>query len=165
MSNVRLILAKNKANAKQHPEVELLLFEYCSLSSSTLSFKNNRRYSKKCIKNKYICLNEVIWLITVKMRLEMKNRSNRCGINRPRPRYGHEYTTYIMRFSKMKVICIKQPWSNIWSSIHEKLSNTEGESKKSIAYEKNVSWKKKIIFKIDKAELFVTFLIAWYSAA
>ena len=60
MSNVRLILAKNKANAKQHPEVELLLFEYCSLSSSTLPFKNNRRYSKKCIKNKYICLNEVI---------------------------------------------------------------------------------------------------------
>ena len=42
----------------------------------------------------------------------------------------------------------------------KKLSNTEGESKKSIAYEKNVSWKKKIIFKIDKAELFVTFLIA-----
>ena len=145
MSNVRLILAKNRANAKQHPEVELLLFEYCSLSSSTLSFKNNRRYSKKCIKNKYICLNEVIWFITVKMRLEMKSRSNRCGINKPRPRYGHEYTTYIMRFSKMKVICIKQPWSNIWSSSHEKVKQHWGWVKKSIAYEKNVSWKKKYL--------------------
>ena len=143
MSNVRLILAKNKANAKQHPEVELLLFKYCSLSSSTLSFKNNRRYSKKCIKNKYICLNEVIWLITVKMRLEMKNRSNRCGINRPRPRYGHEYTTYIMCFSKMKVIYIKQPWSNIWSSIHEKVKQHWGWVKKKALLMKKTSLGKK----------------------
>ena len=40
-------LAKNQAKAKQHPEAELLLFENYSLSSSTLSFKNKRRYSKK----------------------------------------------------------------------------------------------------------------------
>ena len=30
--------------AKQHPEVELSLFENYSLSSSTLSTKNNRRH-------------------------------------------------------------------------------------------------------------------------
>ena len=42
LSNARLKLAK----AKQHPEAELLLFENYSLSSSTLSPKNNRRYSK-----------------------------------------------------------------------------------------------------------------------
>ena len=46
ISNVRLKLAKNQANAKQQPETELLLFEFFSHSSSTLSSKNNRRYSK-----------------------------------------------------------------------------------------------------------------------
>ena len=45
-SNARLKLAKNQANAKQHPEAELLLFEIYSHSSSTLSSKNNRTYSK-----------------------------------------------------------------------------------------------------------------------
>ena len=45
----------------QHPEPELLLFENHSLSSTTLSSKN-RRYSKKCKKNKYVCLNEVIMI-------------------------------------------------------------------------------------------------------
>ena len=52
-SNTRLKLAKNQANVKQHPvakqplEAELLLFESYSYSSLTLSFKNNRTYSKK----------------------------------------------------------------------------------------------------------------------
>ena len=39
ISNARLKLAKNQANAKQQPEAELLLFEKYSQSSSTLSFK------------------------------------------------------------------------------------------------------------------------------
>ena len=47
ISNNRLKLAKNQANAKQHPEAELLLFENYSHSSSTLSSKNNSIYSKK----------------------------------------------------------------------------------------------------------------------
>ena len=46
-SNVRLKLAKNQANAKQHRVTEILLFENYLLSSSTLSSKNNRIYSKK----------------------------------------------------------------------------------------------------------------------
>ena len=37
-------------------ETELLLFENYPLSSSILSSKNNRRYSKKCKKNKQIRL-------------------------------------------------------------------------------------------------------------
>ena len=36
----------------------------------------------------------------------------------------------------MMVTCIKQHLSNIWSSIHEKLSNTESQLKKSVAYKK-----------------------------
>ena len=44
-SNARLKSTKNEAKAKQHPE--LFLFENYSLSVSTLSSKNNKRYSKK----------------------------------------------------------------------------------------------------------------------
>ena len=47
ISNAELKLANNQGNAKQHPETELLLFENCSHSSSTLSSKNNRTYAKK----------------------------------------------------------------------------------------------------------------------
>ena len=47
ISNARLKLAKNQANIKQHPKVELWLFENYSHSSSTLSSKNNSTYSKK----------------------------------------------------------------------------------------------------------------------
>ena len=54
ISNARLKLAENQADAKQHPEAELLLYENYSHStyshsnySSTLLSKNNRAYSKK----------------------------------------------------------------------------------------------------------------------
>ena len=45
ISNAKLKLRKNQANAKQHPEAELLVFENYSHSSPMLSSKNNRRYS------------------------------------------------------------------------------------------------------------------------
>ena len=45
INNARLKSAKNQAKAWQHPEAELLLFENYSHTSSSLSFKNNRRYS------------------------------------------------------------------------------------------------------------------------
>ena len=47
ISNARLKLVKNQADAKQHREAELLLFENYSHFSSTLSSKKNRTYSKK----------------------------------------------------------------------------------------------------------------------
>ena len=103
------------------------------LSSSTLSCENN---SKNCTKSKYVCFNDVIWLITIKMRLKIKNRSQRYDINWPRPNYGHKYTKYKMCLSIMMVLCIKQHLSNIWSSIMTKLSNTEAELKKRNAYKK-----------------------------
>ena len=46
ISNARLKLAKIQAKAKQQPEVELLLFQNYLLSSSTLSYKNNRDIPK-----------------------------------------------------------------------------------------------------------------------
>ena len=51
VSNTRLKLAKNQANAKQHPETELLLFENYSHSSC----KNNKTYSRKLAKEQ-VCL-------------------------------------------------------------------------------------------------------------
>ena len=50
ISNTRLKLAKNQANAEQHPEAELLLFENYSHSSVMLSSKLSRTYSKKISK-------------------------------------------------------------------------------------------------------------------
>ena len=47
MSKARLKLEKNQANAKQHPEAELLTSENYWNSSSTLSSNNNRIYPKK----------------------------------------------------------------------------------------------------------------------
>ena len=58
ISKAKLKLTKNQTKAK--PEAELFLFENYSLSLSTFSYKNNRRYSKKCIKNKCVYFNEVI---------------------------------------------------------------------------------------------------------
>ena len=57
---------KNQAKAKLHNETELLLFENYLLSSSTLSSKNFRAYSKTCA-----------------MKMKENNRSHRCDINRP----------------------------------------------------------------------------------
>ena len=62
MSNT-LKLAKNQAKAKQHPEAEILLIEKYSLSSLTLSSKNNSGYSKKMYK-KQVCLFKWGYIIT-----------------------------------------------------------------------------------------------------
>ena len=48
-------MPKNQANAKHHPEAELLLLEYYSHSLSTLTSKNNRIYSKEQAKEQ-VCL-------------------------------------------------------------------------------------------------------------
>ena len=39
---------------------------------------------------------------------EMKNRSQRQNINRPRRRHGHKYKKYELYLSVMMIICIKQ---------------------------------------------------------
>ena len=72
------------------------------------------------------------------MRLKIKNKSKRYDINWSRLRDGHKYTKYKMCLSIVMVIYNKQHLSNIWSSVHEKLSNTEAELKKSVAYKKSV---------------------------
>ena len=78
-----LKLAKNQARTKQHPEAELWLFGNFSLSLSKKKKKNIRRYFKECTKNKCVCLNEITWLMAMKMKLKMKNRLYRYDISRP----------------------------------------------------------------------------------
>ena len=48
--NTTLKMTRNQEKVKQHPDAERLLFENDLLSLSTLSSKNNRRYSKNVIK-------------------------------------------------------------------------------------------------------------------
>ena len=63
------------------------------------------------------------------MRLKVKNRSHRYNINRPRPRHRHRCTKY-----KMMAICISTIQAIFEAQFMKKLSNTEAELKKSVAY-------------------------------
>ena len=51
------------------------------------------------------------------MKMKIENRSHSYNKNRPRSRHGHKYSKYE-------------------NSVHEKLSNTEAELKRSVAYKK-----------------------------
>ena len=45
-------------------------------------------------KNKCVCIHEIILLSNMKMNINMKKRSHRYDINRPRSRHGHKYSKY-----------------------------------------------------------------------
>ena len=108
ISNTRLKLAKNQTRTKQHPGDERLLSENYTLPSFMWSSRTSMIYSKRCAK--YNCIFQWdLWLITMKMRLTMRNWSHGYDINRTR--------IMCLRFS-----CAI---SNIWSWIHGKVSNTE----------------------------------------
>ena len=114
-------ISKNQAKAKKHPQTKLLLFENYLPLSSIFSSKANMSYSKKMCKNKCTCFNDIIWLIIMKIRLKMNNRSHRYDINRTRPRYSYNYTKYKICLSMMMIMCNKQHLSYIWSWIDEKV--------------------------------------------
>ena len=67
------------------------------------------------------------------MKMEIKNRSHRSDIYRPRSGHGHKYTKY-----KMMLICVKQYLSNIEAQLVEKLSNTEAELEKAFLMIKSI---------------------------
>ena len=98
------------------------------------SHQKNRRYSEKSTKNKCVSFNEVVWLMTVKMRLKKENTSHKYDRNKPRPRHAQKHTKCKMCLNIMMVICIKQQLSNIWSSIDEKVKQRWGWVEKSVAY-------------------------------
>ena len=75
----------------------------------------------------------------MKMKIKMKNRSHRHDINRPSSRRAHKYSKYKKCLTMMMLIYIKQHQSNIFQvQFKKKLSKTEAELKKSVAYKKNV---------------------------
>ena len=49
---------------------------------------------KNKLKNKCVCIDEIIRFIIMKMNVKMKKRSHRCDRNRPRSRHGHKYSKY-----------------------------------------------------------------------
>ena len=130
MSSTWLKLTKNQANAKQHPEAELLLFENYLSSLSMASSKTNMRYSKICAKSRCVCFNEIVWLIIQKVKVKTKNRSHRYHINRTKSRHRYEYTEYKMCVSVMMVMFNKQQLNNTWSWIHEKVKQHLGWAEK-----------------------------------
>ena len=64
-------------------------------------------------RNNSVCNHEIIQLIIMKMKMEIKDRSHRYDINRPRSRYGHKYINYKMYLIMTIFICIKQHLRNI----------------------------------------------------
>ena len=133
ISNARLKLAKNQANAKQHPAAELLLFQNFSHFSSTLSSRHNGHILKNRQKNKYACIHQMTQLLITKMKMKMKK--------------DHIYTTKIdlgqgidtnivINIRGVSVwwssFCIKQHLSNTWSSIHDKAKQHWGWPEKKV---------------------------------
>ena len=64
-------MAKNQANAKQHPEAEDLLFESYSYSLSALPSKNLGHILKNKEKNKFVCIHEIILVSIIKMKIKL----------------------------------------------------------------------------------------------
>ena len=111
---------KNQAKAKLHNETELLLFENYLLSSSTLSSKNFRAYSKTCAK-KQVCLfvyYEIIWLIIMKMK--ENNRSHRCDINRPTFRHRKSVLLTKHKRVRQKTKTLKR-WKSTDTVLNQKI--------------------------------------------
>ena len=101
---------KSQANAEQHPESELFWFENYSYSSSILSSKNNRTYSKKNKQKNKVC--RYSWDYTTNHNgnedeNEKPLRSLRYDISRPRSRHGYKYSTYKKCLTMMMLVCIK----------------------------------------------------------
>ena len=65
-------------------------------------------------------IHEIIWLIIMKMKMNMKDGSHRYDINKCRTRHGYKYSKNKKCFIMIMLICIKQHLRNILSSIHEK---------------------------------------------
>ena len=76
ISNAKLKLAKNEANAKQHSEAELLLLlEIIQILYPHYHLKIIGHILKNKQTAKYICLHEIIRLMIMKMQMKTKNRS------------------------------------------------------------------------------------------
>ena len=70
------------------------------------------------------------------MKMKMKNRLHTYDINRPRPRHGDKYSEYKNCLNMMMLRFIQQQQATYEAQFMSKLSNTEAELKKNVAYKK-----------------------------
>ena len=90
-------------------------------------------------KDSYDPVMGLIPLNIMKMKMKMNNRSHRYDINNPRPRQGYKYGKYKKCWCwYMLIWWYLYVLSNILSSIHEALNNTEVELEKSIPWKSHV---------------------------
>ena len=73
-----------------------------------------------------VCIHEIIGLVRMKMKMNMKNKLHRYEINIPFSRKGHKYSKYKKCFSMIILVGIRQHLCNIWSSIYEKVKQKWG---------------------------------------
>ena len=73
-----LKLAKNQTNPKQHSKAEFFLFENYSHSSSKLSSRTIGHILKNKQKTKCVCIQKIMRLVIIKMKMKIKNRLHRC---------------------------------------------------------------------------------------
>ena len=76
ISNTRLKLAKDQASAKQHLEVQLLLFEIIHIFHSCYHLKTMGHMLKNKQKSKCGCIHEIIRLVIMKIKVKLKNKSH-----------------------------------------------------------------------------------------
>ena len=72
-----------------------------------------RHILKNKQKDKCVCSHEILRLIAMKMKMNMKKRSHRYDINRPSSRHGHKYSKYKKYLGMIMFIGNKQHLSNI----------------------------------------------------
>ena len=96
ISNARLKLAKYQANAKQHTEMNFFYLKIIHILHQRYDPKVTEHILKNKQKSKCVCIHEIIQLTIMKMKMRMKNRSNRYDINRPKPRYSKYKKCLIM---------------------------------------------------------------------
>ena len=102
--NYPLILAKKLEKVARPWRWALVIWNLFAFFIQVI-IQENRRHSEKCTKHKCVCFNDVIWLMTIKVMLKIKNKSQRYDINWPGP--GHKCIEYKMCLNIMMVIYIK----------------------------------------------------------
>ena len=98
-----------------------------------------RHILKNKQKNKCVCFYQNIRLVIMKMEMEMKNRSHRYDINRHRSSHECKYSKYKKCLSVIMMIMwhtLRNSKATFEAQFIKKLSNTDAELKKSVAYKK-----------------------------
>ena len=113
ISKVRLNLAKNQANVKQHLRLNFSYLIIIQILDPRYHPKLMRHILKNKPKSKRVFIHKITRLIIMKMKMKIKNRSHKYGINRHWSRHGHKYNKNKTYLSMTMLLCITQQLSNI----------------------------------------------------